>query len=495
MLVGANSGLRNTEVISMCVTVDALPPYLLAASPTSANFNAKRLWFSFAFSEPILLLYDPLHSFTENLQTSTAERLLSMICSPGQVGECISVAGGTVLSAAVEADRIALELAAAQKSRLSVLIPRALLTDLAGNALRSDVRQAVTVNDDALEVTRWATVLFARRRFRPFLALTFNKPTVHVAATATIVVTVQQAAGNVTRVVGSQDVIVNPYTVVFDVDEAYRAHAKYDVMIPAGMFSDEYANFFAGYMGGQLAFSSGAMRPFLVLLTLGRFWLFFAVCAVGVGVFLAVAGYRQVYYAVLLNNALFFLLLLALAVGFFYLLFFPLHTWVLLPLLLVLAVAAVTISSGLSHHAPSTALRAFTASLGCYAGAMVFRVLCDALSDVTGFVTLYLRSQLLICRVEFYLLLLLPVATTVGGCFVALSSQRAFIAAIAFAASVFCVSVVDVVLRRVLRRKEVLVLVGDSVLYDGVGVVLVLVLMYVVYHTQKKVEAECAGEV
>lgn len=32
-------------------------------------------------------------------------------------------------------------------------------------------------------------------------------------------------------------------------------------------------------------------------------------------------------------------------------------------------------------------------------------------------------------------------------------------------------------------------------LYDGVGVVLVLVLMYVVYHTQKKVEAECAGEV
>ena len=177
-------------------------------------------------------------------------------------------------------------------------------------------------------------------------------------------------------------------------------------------------------------------------------------------------------------------------------LFFPLHTWVLLPLLLVLAVAAVTISSGLSHHAPSTALRAFTASLGCYAGAMVFRVLCDALSDVTGFVTLYLRSQLLIRRVEFYLLLLLPVATTVGGCFVALSSQRAFIAAIAFAASAFCVSVVDVVLRRVLRRKEeVLVLVGDSVLYDGVGVVLVLVLMYVVYHTQKKVEAECAGEV
>ena len=125
---------------------------------------------------------------------------------------------------------------------------------------------------------------------------------------------------------------------------------------------------------------------------------------------------------------------------------------------------------------------------------MVFRVLCDALSDVTGFVTLYLRSQLLIRRVEFYLLLLLPVTTTVGGCFVALSSQRAFIAAIAFAASVFCVSVVDVVLRRVLRRKEVLVLVGDSVLYDGVGVVLVLVLMYVVYHTQKKVEAECAGE-
>ena len=42
---------------------------------------------------------------------------------------------------------------------------------------------------------------------------------------------------------------------------------------------------------------------------------------------------------------------------------------------------------------------------------------------------------------------------------------------------------------------KVLVLVGDSVLYDGVGVVLVLVLMYVVYHTQKKVEAECAGEV
>lgn len=77
------------------------PSYLLAASPASANFNAKRLWFSFAFSEPILLLYDPLHSFTENLQTSTAERLLSMICSPGQVGECISVAGGTVLSAAV----------------------------------------------------------------------------------------------------------------------------------------------------------------------------------------------------------------------------------------------------------------------------------------------------------------------------------------------------------------------------------------------------------
>ena len=495
MLVGSNSGLRNTEVISMCVTVDALPPYLLAASPASANFNAKRLWFSFAFSEPILLLYDPQHSFTENLQTSTAERLLSMICSPGQVGECISVAGGTVLSAAVEADRIALEVAAAQKSRLSVLIPRALLTDLAGNALRSDVRQAVTVNDDALEVTRWATVLFARRRFRPFLALTFNKPTVHVAATATIVVTVQQAAGNVTRVVGSQDVIVNPYTVVFDVDKAYRAHAKYDVMIPAGMFSDEYANFFAGYMGGQLAFSSGAMRPFLVLLTLGRFWHFFAVCAAGVGVFLAVAGYRQVYYTVLLNNALFFLLLLALAVGFFCLLFFPLRTWVLLPLLLVLAVAAVTISSGLSHHAPSTALRAFTASLGCYAGAMVYRVLCDALSDVTGFVTLYLRSQLLIYRVEFYLLLLLPVATTVGGCFVALSSQRAFIAAIAFAASVFCVSVVDVVLRRVLRRKEVLVLVGDSVLYDGVGVVLVLVLMYVVYHTQKKVEAEYAGEV
>ena len=115
---------------------------------------------------------------------------------------------------------------------------------------------------------------------------------------------------------------------------------------------------------------------------------------------------------------------------------------------------------------------------------------------MTGFVTLYLRSQLLICRVEFYLLLLLPVATTVGGCFVALSSQRAFIAAIAFAASVFCVSVVDVVLRHVLRRKEeVLVLVGDSMLYDGVGVVLVLVLMYVVYHTQKKVEAECAGEV
>ena len=376
----------------MCITVDTLPPYLLNASPASTFVNSRRIWFSFAFSEAVFLLYDPLHSFTENLQTSTAERLLSMVCSPDQTGECISVMGGTVLTTAVEADSIALEVDATAKSRLSLIIPRTIITDMAGNPLRGDVRLALTVNDEALEVTRWDIVLFTQHRFCPFLSLTFNKPIVRVADASTIIVTVQQATGNSSLVVNSQDVIVKPYSIVFSVDDAYRTHAKYGVMIPAGMFSDEYANFFAGYMDDQLTFSSTATSLFYVLLALAHFWFVFAACAVGVGIFLAVAGYRQVYYAVLVSNAVFFMCLLDIISCLLYSLFASLHLLVLLLLLLAVAVVAIACSAALSHNNPGAALRAFTAGLGFYVGMLVFRMICDILSNTTGVVKLFPRE-------------------------------------------------------------------------------------------------------
>lgn len=85
-------------------------------------------------------------------------------------------------------------------------------------------------------------------------------------------------------------------------------------------------------------------------------------------------------------------------------------------------------------------------------------------------------------------MLLLPIITTVGGYFVTLSSQRAFIVAIAFLASLFCISALDMVVRCIIRPKqEVLIVVGDSVGYDCVVAALLVMMMYVVYHTQKKV--------
>lgn len=94
----------------------------------------------------------------------------------------------------------------------------------------------------------------------------------------------------------------------------------------------------------------------------------------------------------------------------------------------------------------------------------------------------------LLCRMEFSVISVIPVACMLGGFFVSLSSQNSFILSISFVASILILSVVDQVIRVILRRKEVFIIViGDSLLYDGLGLLVLCALMTLIFRMQKKV--------
>ena len=389
-LVGAESGLRNAEAISMCITVDGLSPYLLHSSPASSHFNAKQVWTCFAFSEPLVLLYNPQLSFTENLQTSTEERVLSMICPPEQTGDCIAVRGGTVITAEMASDRICLELGALVPGRVTVVIPNDIITDLAGNPLRGDVRHSLTVDANPLQVVHTSINLFSRWHVIPSLSLTFNKRDVHVTNDSNLWIEVRSKEGVRTRVFG-ESVEIRPFSAVFPIDETYQFYIQYEVMVPAGLFFDDYHNYFAGYMNHELSFSSSSYRLFLVLLTLSRFWYLYSVVMLGIGLFFAIGGYRLLYYTVMLNNAFFILCVLSIVAIFLHGTFSVIQNWVVFVMIVAVAGVSTLLSSLIIHKWASVSLRFFTAGIGFYVGVLLFRLGCDLLEVVKEYVTLYGR--------------------------------------------------------------------------------------------------------
>lgn len=82
----------------------------------------------------------------------------------------------------------------------------------------------------------------------------------------------------------------------------------------------------------------------------------------------------------------------------------------------------------------------------------------------------------------------IPVACMLGGFFVSLSTQNSFILSISFVASILILSVIDQVIRVILRRKEMFIIViGDSLLYDGLGLLALCALIAFIFRMQKKV--------
>ena len=80
-------------------------PSLLASSPQEERTNGDKIWFTFELSESILFLFNPRLSLIDNVRLVTQERLMSMVCSVGGSGDCITVENGEVEDGVVACDR------------------------------------------------------------------------------------------------------------------------------------------------------------------------------------------------------------------------------------------------------------------------------------------------------------------------------------------------------------------------------------------------------
>ena len=201
---------------------------------------------------------------------------------------------------------------------------------------------------------------------------------------------VRSKEGVRTRVFG-ESVEIRPFSAVFPIDETYQFYIQYEVMVPAGLFFDDYHNYFAGYMNHELSFSSSSYRLFLVLLTLSRFWYLYSVVMLGIGLFFAIGGYRLLYYTVMLNNAFFILCVLSIVAIFLYGTFSVIQNWVVFVMIVAVAGVSTLLSSLIIHKWASVSLRFFTAGIGFYVGVLLFRLGCDLLEVVKEYVTLYGR--------------------------------------------------------------------------------------------------------
>lgn len=267
-----------------------MQPFLVSSSPSSSYVNLDVFFFSFEFSEPILLLYNSSQPFLENLRRFTPASLLALFCSPLRRADCIELSNARVRSASLAMDRISVQVEALQDSaEVALRVPPALLTDYAGNAVTEDLRQSVRVELAPLQVRSLAVLVRTRSAWRPMLRLTFTAPVLLSSAASCI--TVHERHADLRQPVASADLLLQDNVVLFPIDSQYNTLHHYSILIPPGLFKDQFNHYFRGFDFGELELSARVLWGMALLDLLDRFRLFFAIPFFGAGLFLGFWGW------------------------------------------------------------------------------------------------------------------------------------------------------------------------------------------------------------
>lgn len=377
--------------------IDSLSPYLLSSSPSYHVTNSYSVWFSFEFSEPILLLYNPSLSFFDNLQVFTEDRLLSTLCSPGIGGDCISIVNGNIERVTISSDRLSFLIHAFVEGILSVHIPKSLITDLVGNQLKEDIHHEVEIGPACLTLLKTTTVAFSSSSFAPMVLLKFSNPMqVSLKASSSVI---QVKTDHYVQYINSTDITVFHHNILIPFDTAYTTSAVYSIRIPPGFFKDFYNNYFRGYTQNELEVKSSSLYPLIVIQLLTKASPIIAFVSILVGCFSIFFGliilsifiyrYKNLYNATILNNTVILSMSLAIILFFITVKFiYEYQSFIVIITMIIAYALMMAVSVLLIRTSSRITIAVFTAGIGFAIGHILCQFICECVLLVKGYMNM-----------------------------------------------------------------------------------------------------------